>query len=227
MKHLLLLHGAVGSKEQLNPLKETLSNAYHVSCINFSGHGGQGLKEKFSIPQFAAEVLQWIKEKGLQKISIFGYSMGGYVALYLARFYPDSVDSIITLGTKWQWDEAVAAKEVNMLNPKVIEQKRPKFAEQLAKRHQPLDWKILLHKTATMLTEMGGTNPLAVEDYVAVPTKVLLLLGDRDKMVTLDETVAVFRQLPVAQLGVLPETYHPIETVDTQQLAYLIKKFLL
>ena len=74
---------------------------------------------------------------------------------------------------------------------------------------------------------MGGANPLAVEDYVAVPTKVLLLLGDRDKMVTLDETVAVFKQLPVAQLGVLPATYHPIETVDIQQLAYLTKKFLL
>ena len=74
---------------------------------------------------------------------------------------------------------------------------------------------------------MGGANPLAVEDFVAVLAKVLLLLGDRDKMVTLDETVAVFRQLPVAQLGVLPETYHPIETVDIQQLAYLIKKFLL
>jgi len=153
--------------------------------------------------------------------------MGGYVALYLARFYPDAVDSVITLGTKWHWDEKTSAKEVAMLNPQVIEQKLPKFAEQLAQRHQPLDWKILLRKTATMLTEMGELNPLTGEDYADIATKVLLLLGDRDKMVTLDETVAVFKLLPAAQLGVLPDTYHPIESVDIQQLAHLIKKFLL
>ena len=227
MKHLLLLHGAIGSKEQLNPLNESLSDVFHVHSINFSGHGGQELKEDFSIPQFAAEVLKWMKEFRLGKISIFGYSMGGYVALYLARFYPEVVDNIITLGTKWQWDEAIAAKGVAMLDPEVIEKKLPKFAEQLAQHHQPQDWRILLNKTAGMLTEMGRSNPLRVEDYSTIQTKVLLLLGDRDKMVTLDETVAVFKRLPSAQLGILPNTPHPIEAVNMQQLAHLIKNFLL
>ena len=53
------------------------------------------------------------------------------------------------------------------------------------------------------------------------------MLGDRDKMVTLDETVEVYKNLPQAQLAILPNTPHPIEKVNTDRLASEIKSFLL
>jgi pimeloyl-ACP methyl ester carboxylesterase len=90
----------------------------------------------------------------------------------------------------------------------------------------PNDWKEVLVLTAEMMLEMGRNNPLKMEDYNSIQQPVLLLLGDRDKMVTMEETLSVYRLLPNAQLGVLPGTPHPIEQVDIALLAHLAARFL-
>jgi hypothetical protein len=114
-----------------------------------------------------------------------------------------------------------------MLQPEIIEAKLPAFAETLQLRHSPTDWKLVLSKTAEMLFQLGNENTLKLEDYAVISTQSLIMIGDRDKMVTLEETVAVYKQLPAAQLAVLPSTPHPIEQVDVDLLAYNVKKFIL
>ena len=167
-----------------------------------------------------------MEKNDIASADIFGYSMGGYVGLYISKHHPGRLTKIVTLATKFHWEEAIAAKEVQMLNPDTITRKIPAFAEQLAQRHLPADWKVVLQKTADMMLAMGKDNPLQRGDYQAIHATCLLLLGDRDKMVTLEETVAVYKQLPHAQLGVLPGTGHPIEQVNLQQLVFQVKLFL-
>lgn len=227
MQDILLLHGAVGSTDQLGLLEQKLVNYFTVYRLNFSGHGGFPFSdEKFSIRLFASEVIAYLDKKKIESISIFGYSMGGYVAMYLAKYHPERINKIITLATKFTWDEIIAANEVKMLNAEKIETKLPDFATALQKRHAPNDWKTVLEKTAAMLIEMGKDNPLKPDDYPFINHPVLLMLGDRDKMVTLAETVEVYKNLPNAQLAVLPNTAHPIEMVDQASLAHEIKTFL-
>ena len=223
---ILLLHGALGSEPQLQLLKKQLSDEFSVHSFNFSGHGGRELPEHFSIKLFAEDVLHFCEANKLQNVILFGYSMGGYVALYLARHYPQLVSSVVTLGTKLHWDAATAARETAMMQPTIIEQKVTAFAQQLQQRHSPADWKVVMHKTAQMLTAMGNENPIQTADYKLIQAPVLLMLGDRDKMVSLDETVAVYKQLTNAQLAVLPATSHAIEMVDVKFICTLIKKFV-
>ena len=112
MQHLLLLHGAIGSKEQLEPLAALLKDDFIVHTLSFSGHGGNPIPdEPFSIGFFAREVLQYMRQQNIERANIFGYSMGGYVGLYIAKYYPEKLLKIITLATKVQWGEAIAAKE--------------------------------------------------------------------------------------------------------------------
>jgi esterase/lipase len=81
MQHLILLHGAIGSKEQLHPLAETLNQYYTIHTLNFTRHGGENIPDKsFSIELFAKDVLRYMQQRNIENISIFGYSMGGYVA---------------------------------------------------------------------------------------------------------------------------------------------------
>ena len=82
-------------------------------------------------------------------------------------------------------------------------------------------------KTAAMLVEMGEDNPLKPIDYLSIQHSTLLMLGDRDKMVTLDETLEVYKNLPNAQLAVLPNTPHPIEMINTGRIVNELKVFLL
>jgi pimeloyl-ACP methyl ester carboxylesterase len=227
MQDLILLHGAIGASEQLSPLSAILNDHYRTFKPDFNGHGGNPFNnEDFTIQGFAREVLDHMDQNSIDRAHIVGYSMGGYVGMYLAAHFPDKIRSVVTLATKYQWDEAIADREIRMLNPDKITQKVPEFAEQLKKRHAPNDWKILLEKTQGLLRGLGQKNALTMEDFHGIQAESLLLLGDQDKMVTIEETVTTFRQLPNARLGVLPGTPHPIEQVDTQVLATMILSFL-
>ena len=227
MRDIVLLHGAIGAKDQLESLAGELKDKYAVHLLNFSGHGGRAFPgAPFSIPYFAGNVLDHLQQHNIQRSAIFGYSMGGYVAMYLARHYPHAISRIITLATKFYWDEAVAAKEINMLDADKITEKLPAFAKQLEQRHAPNDWKTVLDKTKEMLLQLGLNNTLQLEDYTKISTPCLLLLGDKDRMITVDETIAVQRALPHSEFKLLPGVPHPVEQVDTRMLSSLIDEFL-
>jgi esterase/lipase len=226
MQHLLLLHGAIGSKDQLQPLAEKLKNDFIIHSISFSGHGGESMPDAFSIELFANDVLRYLQKNNIEKISIFGYSMGGYVALYLAKHHPEKTDKIFTLATKFLWSPEIAAKEMKMLDAEKIEAKIPAFAKVLEKRHTPNDWKLVLQKTSDMMKILGEKNPLQLNDYEIIENKIMISIGDKDTMVTLEETIDVYRRLKNASFLVLPATQHPIEKIDIDRLSREIHFFM-
>lgn len=218
MKPLLLLHGAIGAKDQLQPLAEELKNNFEIHSINFSGHGGAAMPNTFSIKIFANDVLNYLKENNIEKINIFGYSMGGYVALYLAKHHPNKVEKIFTLATKFEWTPDIAQKEIKMLDADKIAEKIPAFEKTLEKRHQPNDWKVLLQKTSDMMIALGNNNTLRLSDLANIIIPVTISVGDDDNMVTLSETKDVCRNLKNGRLIILSDTLHPIEKIDVSNL---------
>lgn len=226
MKKLFLLHGAIGSIAQLEPISELLKDNFEIHKLNFSGHGGRGFNNHFNIKQFAEDVIEYLTENKIQSVDVFGYSMGGYVALYLAKHYPKRVGKIITLGTKFKWDVNIANKEVKMLNPEVISEKIPAFANALEKRHHPIDWKIVLTKTSNMMLEMGLQNPLQLTDFKQINHEVKVGLAIDDEMVSKEETEEVYKTLPNSEIYFLPNSKHPIERVDLSLLAEEILNFM-
>lgn len=129
---MLLLHSALGSADQLAPLAESLQDQFLVHCFTFSGHGGKGAPgQPFSIESLARELEQWLQVKGLRAIPVFGYSMGGYVGLYLAGYAADYFTKIITLGTRFAWSPLAASHEVQWLQPAVVAEKVPTFDRML------------------------------------------------------------------------------------------------
>ncbi len=191
MHKLLLLHGAIGAKDQLKPLAEALKNDYEVHALNFSGHGGEQMPNSFSIELFANDVLTYLDKTNIQKINIFGYSMGGYVALYLAKYYPNKIEKVFTLATKFEWNPDISQKEIKMLDTNKIEEKIPAFAQILEKRHQPNNWKVLLKKTSDMMVALGNKNCLTLQNLTSINILTKIGVGDNDNMVTLGETKQV------------------------------------
>lgn len=224
---LILLHGALGSMEQFDQLKEILSESFEVFAFNFEGHGGLPVPAEFSIELFVQHTIDYMDLHQLVKAHLFGYSMGGYVALKLAHNHPDRVDKIITLGTKYHWDQESAAKEVRMMNPEVIEQKIPSFADTLARRHMPADWKSIMLRTGQMMTELGGGKAMTLSDFGHIPHPVLVCIGSEDHMVTRHESEEVAAQLPHGHIRIVEATKHPLESVDPHQISTILEKFIL
>ncbi|MBL0882212.1 MAG: alpha/beta hydrolase [Chitinophagaceae bacterium] len=227
MQSLLLLHGAIGSMEQLFPLKEALSKQFEVYVFNFPGHGSNVSFEPFSIEAFAKATSDFIEKNQLYNPLVFGYSMGGYVAVYLEATCPGTFRSIVTLGTKYEWNEEVAKKETKMLQPDLIEQKVPAFAQQLASRHGVMEWKNVLHKTAAMLLDLGKHPLLPIASLQNITCPILILLGEKDNMVSIEETQNTATALINGYHELLPNSMHPIEQVDVRSLAEKINVFFL
>lgn len=225
MKDLLLLHGAIGAKDQFDPLVEKLNGNFQLHTLNFSGHGGDPVPENYSIAQFAEDAVAYLRQNHIATADIFGYSMGGYVALYLAKHHPEKVGRIFTLATKFHWTPDIAWREAKMLDPEKISEKIPAFAGQLQKRHEPADWKQVMRKTADMMLAMGEENPLSGDDYAMIAQRVRIGVGDKDTMVSLEETIETFRTFRQGSLLVFPDTPHPLEKVDLERLAREITGF--
>ncbi|MES2284071.1 MAG: alpha/beta fold hydrolase [Bacteroidota bacterium] len=226
MEKLLLLHGAIGSSKQFDPLLPLLKNHFDTYVLDYRGHGGKPIpEEKFTVPFFAEDVLSWMNENQIETINILGYSLGGYVALYLAKHHPERVGKVFTLSTKFHWNPEGAAKEAAMLNAEKIEEKVPAFAKVLVEKHGAANWKTVLSKTAEMMIAFGNEPALTSEDFAGLQHKVLVAVGDKDNMVTLEETIAMYRKLQNAQLLVLPQTPHPFEKMDMEQITFEINRF--
>lgn len=224
---LLLLHGAIGSSEQLTPMfYELMDSGYQPHLFDFPGHGGQPFPETgFSIEGCATEVIRYMDFHSIPSADVFGYSMGGYVGLYLARHYPERVNRIATVATKLEWTPAIAEKEVKMLNPEKIQEKVPKFAKMLEDRHSPEDWKRVLHETAKMMVNIGANPPLRDEDFRIINQKVVLCVGDGDTMVSQEETKYVADLIPNSEMKMLADTPHPIEQMNIQLLVETAVQF--
>lgn len=228
MKHLILLHGALGSKEQLASLQGLLAQQFQVHTLNFSGHGGLSIPERgLGFEAFQDDILHYMDANNIAQASFFGYSMGGYAALYLAKHHPGRVERIFTLGTKFDWSPKVAAKEVGMMNAEKIAAKVPAFAEHLQRTHHPTDWKAILAATASMMLALGDRPALLNRDLTEISHPTTISVGDRDHMAGLPGSIWAYQSLPNAHLWVLPNTPHPFDKVDEALLAQAIQAFLL
>ncbi|WNI38841.1 alpha/beta hydrolase [Chryseobacterium sp. SG20098] len=224
MPNLLLLHGALGHSDIFKPYLNTLSQYFTVHTPLFSGHGDQELPAGgINIEKYTQELSEYCKVNNLTEVSIFGHSMGGYVALCYAMENPENVNSIITLGTKFDWTEEQALKESKMLNPDIILEKIPQYAQLLESQHGT-KWKQLLPAIADLMVDLGKNPPLE-NNFATITTPTQIMVGDTDNMVTIEESMRVYRSLPNAKLAVLPDTKHPMDKVRPDLLLNLIKDF--
>jgi len=224
---LILLHGALGDANQLAPLATRLANSRRITVVELEGHGATPLRARpFRIESFASSVLDTLDQRGIAGADFFGYSMGGYIALYLAATVPERVMRVATLATKIAWTPDVAARESAMLDAATIRAKIPKFAAALEARHTAAGWERLLASTAGLLHELGA-RPVVTDALLASITQpARIAVGDRDATVTLDECASAVRRLANGELEVHPRTPHPFEKAPIGRIVASLSDFL-
>lgn len=226
MEKILFLHGALGSKLQFQSLIGSLSDAYECHALNFAGHGGELIPTSgLTFQTFADNILNYLEQHKIEKINLFGFSMGGYAALYFAHLHAERVSKIFTLNVKFNWDPISTAKEAGMLDAEKMLEKVPSFANNLMVIHGMHLWKSLLKSTSDMMKQLSETVTLTEEQLKAIQHPVLLAIGDRDQTSSVAETLETYKKLPQAALMVLPHTAHPFEKVALPVLIPAIKQF--
>jgi len=102
---VLCLHGITGTPFEVRPLAEALGRrGCSVLAPTLAGHGaslrdlaGSGWRDWLRSAEAALDTLQ--ASVGGAPVAICGFSMGGLLALRLARLYPDRVSALVVMST--------------------------------------------------------------------------------------------------------------------------------
>ena len=195
---LILLHGALGSAEQMSGVQSFYEKQRTAWCLNLPGHGGIAAPGPFSMELFEDALLRFLEEKKIDKVGFFGYSMGGYAALWFAWKHPERVQEVTTLGTKLAWTPETSAGMQRMFDAEKIALKAPQLAEHLARVHAPLDWKLLCQQTADFLHDLGAGKGIPEHAYAEIRCPVVIHRGTADHVVTLEECTHVAHLIPAS-----------------------------
>ncbi len=224
-KPVILLHGALGCAADFIPLQAALNGKLPTVAIDLPGHGALAASniEQFSVEDFAETLYRYSTEE--EPLDIFGYSMGGYVALYFAAQYPERVRNLFTLGTKLKWTTDIGTREAARLNPEHILDKAPHFAVLLAQRHGTNYWTANMRRTAAMLQVLGEAPPLAEALFSRIQGRTCVARGSEDTMVTREEGIQAVRQMKRGVYLELPGQPHLLERCDIGALANAMSDF--
>ncbi len=223
---LLLLHGALGASVDFDGLIPHFPAHWEIHRLDFVNHGnGPFTDDPLSIAAFGGQVSEYIDIHNLNDVHIFGYSMGGYVACWLARRESERIKAIYTLGTKFIWSPESATAETTKLDPRIILSKVPEFAEALNNKHLTVNWQLLLSQTANLMTGLGAHPALQLEDYSQIRLPVVVARGEFDKMVPEIEQQQVVDALANGMAETLAQTAHPLQQVNPVLLVERLKAF--
>ena len=106
---VVFLHGFLESNAMWENVLQGLPKIQAI-CIELPGHGESPLlKEDLSLPLMTEAVKKTINSLSIEKFSIVGHSLGGYVALHLVEDSSLKIDSIVLLHSH-PWADAESKK---------------------------------------------------------------------------------------------------------------------
>ena len=93
---VVLLHGYLEAIEVWESFAKLLKARYRVVALDLPGHGISEVKGEVHTMEFLADVVCGVLDTmKIEKCTLVGHSMGGYVALAFAEKYPDRLDGIV------------------------------------------------------------------------------------------------------------------------------------
>jgi len=240
----LLLHGFMGSRHDFDQLISALPGT--VLAIDLLGFGANAPEvtrvERFTMTNQIADLQAILAAYDWEKVHLFGYSMGGRLALGFAIAHPEQVASLIlesaTAGLPTAADR-VARRQADAAKAAHIRQDFPSFVtaweaiplfasqQQLpAHQQQQMRQQRLQQRpenVAQSLIGMGtGAQPNFWPKLAEVTVKTLLIVGEKDvKFNHLADKM--LQQLPNAQKAVIADAGHNVHFEQPNQVIARLK----
>jgi pimeloyl-ACP methyl ester carboxylesterase len=211
-----------------------LSPHFRLIMPDLRGHGRTNNPQgEIRLPTLTDDLVAFIKELNLEKPFLCGWSGGGDIALDIGIRYPNLVKAMVVGGVTHRVSEeyfesirAMGAQAPGKVDIEQFEKAMPQFAELLRIVHsQSSDhWKTLLTQISHEMLE--PTLP-SHDDLKKIEAPTLIIWGDRDQFLPVEDALELYRLLPNAELAVLPNVDHSISRTRVVQFANLTKDFLL
>ncbi len=233
----------MGSSNDWWPLLIQLSEHFHCICVDLPGHG-QTIAPDYDIPNTARSLVELLDSLPIDRpCHLFGYSLGGRIALYLMLYYPQywrkvalesastGLANLTAQQERQRQDQAIARKlrQPNLDFAEFVDHwyqqpvfqgmnAQPNFSELIAQRcqNQPLE-------LARSLENAGlGSQSYLGNLLAANKISLLLLAGANDrKFVAINQAMAA--SCPAAELLILPDCGHNLHWQQPQRWSQVVQ----
>lgn len=199
---LVLLHGLSGSSDWWRRNVPELARRYQVFLLDLPGFGAmRRQRRRFSLAESAAWLLAWAEAVGLERMSLVGHSMGGYVGIKLAAEHPETVDRLVLVAPAGTTGRRSIIRH---LPPLLL----------AAYRSTPSFFPMFVYDTLRMgpATLWRASREILAadvsEELPGISTPTLLVWGEQDPLVPPTTGKLLRSQMPSSRLVVLEGTSH-------------------
>ena len=207
----VLVHGGAAHAGWWDHVGPHLAESHRVVALDLSGHGDSDRREHYSLEAWAAEALAVAAAEGDERPTVFGHSMGGFVALTVAKEFGNQVKGVVAIDSPVRetsrdvraWLESTREVPSNKVYPErdvILGRFRT-----LPKDDSTRDF-VHDHIAEGSIIEVDGgwtwkfdpriffRSQMEPEEIAKAPCKVALIRGERG-MATLDITTDVAERL--------------------------------
>ena len=237
---VVFLHGFLENQAIWAYQLEKLSASYKCVTIDLPGHGKSEYKiDKLNFFKLAEQVFEVLDHLGIEKCTVIGHSMGGYIGLHMAKLNQKRISKLCLMNSHANKDSK--QKKIDRDRAlKVIEKHYEVFVKEAIpnlfyyKNHEKCEKDI-----AFLIEEALKMDPKVVKEYTLAMKKrksrlrfitkskipLWYILGNRDTVVPRDEIQdqIVYTK---GELRVVSETAHMSYYEDRYQTLNVISEIL-
>ncbi len=219
---LVLLHGAgAATAIETQHLARLMQPSRPVVALDLPGHGASDKHEVLTTRLFidgASEAIASMREP----IDLFGFSLGGAVALSVAQRLSSQVQRLAVHATAIDWDTNLVAAMLGRIDASAIRSRSPGGWQKLNEAHQGHAAGVFgsLHPFVRSLAQ----QPIFSSELL--PTlPILVSSGGTDELFDLSHVLHLHRHLSGSQLAVLPGIGHRLGPDEAAALAPMLRRF--
>ncbi len=227
---ILLIHGFASSTYTFRRILPLLQERYSIIAVDLPGFGKSEKSTSFiySFENYAKVMIECIHKFGFSTTNIVAHSMGGQIALNMARLAPEKINKLVLLCSSGYLNPAkrllvwssylpffdkfvyyyIRRKEVKDHLKNVFFNQNLINEDLINEFGRPLAEKGFYKALIRLLRHREGDLPSDQLKKIKVPT--LLIWGNEDRVVPVDVGKRLVRDLPDAQLITYENTGHLI-----------------
>ena len=232
---LVLIHPFPFDHRLWEQVARSLSANYFVVTPDIRGCGGSALgSQEPNLDLVAEDILDLLNDLNLTEVVLGGISLGGYVAMAIARLKPQLLTGLILVDTKASSDSETARENrIRVAQQMTQSGKVELFAEQMLTTvvgkythenrpevvAQVKSWMLDANaKTIAWLQLAMANRPASFDSLAALNVPTLLIRGAEDQISTTEDFLEMEKKLrqvtfvQIANSGHLPPIEDPIAT---------------
>lgn len=242
LQAIIFIHGFPFNKSMWETQVLELKNEFRVIAYDVRGHGDSDIgTDDFSIEIFVSDLIALLDELCIDKATVCGLSMGGYIALNAITHFPERFSALILSDTSCIADSEEAKvnrkKTMDDIDTFGVVQYAEKSIEKLfssesiiTKPNEVANIKEMILQTSihslTQTLQALANRSSTCDQLSNINVPVLILVGSEDKLTPLALSQKMQDEIDSSRLYVIENSGHLPNIENPQKFNKLILNFL-